>query len=249
MIRGIYTAASGMSTHLKNQEIISNNLANADTAGFKRDQLVITSFREFLINRINDPKDQGHAPLIGSYSLGTEPLGTYTDHSEGGIISTERKFDVAIQGDGFFVIDTPQGEQYTRAGSFYLSNEQTLVTSEGYPVLGENGLVTITDENFIIGPEGEVVVDGTIVNRLLIVDLPPQAMIKSGDSLWRVEGEGGAAPATGYKIVQGHLESSNVNVVKEMVDMIAGMRTYEANQKTLVMQDETLGRLISELAR
>ncbi len=249
MLRGLYTSASGMSVHLKNQDIISNNLANADTPGFKRDQLIVTAFPQFLLSRINGPKDQGHAPTIGSYALGAESQGSYTDYATGNMVPTQRSLDVAIQGDGFFVIDTPQGQQYTRHGGFYLSAENTLVTSEGNPVLGENGLITVTDENFVIGSQGEVVVEGNIVNRLLVVNIDENNLVKAGDSLWTAVGEGGVIPGAEYKIAQGYLESSNVNAVKEMVDMIAGMRTYEAGQKTLSMQDETLGRLISELSR
>ncbi len=246
MVRGIYVAASGMRTQVENQDVIANNLANADTPGFKKDTLMVGSFPQFLIQRIDDVSDEGRPPVIGSFSLGSEPAGVATDFSSGGIVSTQRNLDFAISGRGFFVIQTPQGTRYTRAGSFTRSSDGLLVTTEGYPVLGENGRIDIGDGEFSVSSAGDVIVDGQVVNRISVVDIAPAELVKEGDSLFAARQGAGVTPAEGYSVLQGYLESSNVNIVQEMVKMITGLRAYEANQKVLKMEDETLGKLINE---
>ncbi len=245
MIRGLYISASGMSTQMRNQEVISNNLANVDTAGFKKDNLVVDSFSQMLIQRMQDPADQGQSPALGTISLGSNPLGTVTDFSEGSMVLTQRPLDFAVNGKGFFVVETPRGVAYTRQGSFSLSAEGVLVTEEGYPVMGENGPMEM-GPNAHLDDRGEIVEEGAILNRLAIVELSPADIVKQGESLYRLTELGEERPAEQATAVQGYLESSNVNAVSEMVNMIAGLRSYEANQKALLAQDETLGQLIAQ---
>lgn len=247
MIRGIYVAASGMSTQMKNQDVISNNLANVDTTGFKRDMQVTGSFSQMLINRIGDQGDQGMTPGVGSISLGSDALGTVTDFSEGNMQPTERELDFAIHGDGFFVVETPQGTRYTRDGSFQLSSQGTLVTGEGYTVMGENGPMELGSDSRLSG-NGEVVESGATVNRMLVVNLSAGDIEKQGETLYRLNETAGVETLTGdqYDLAQGFLETSNVNPVNEMVNMISGLRSYEANQRALVSQDSTLEKLINQ---
>ncbi|MBD3264778.1 MAG: flagellar basal-body rod protein FlgF [Candidatus Omnitrophica bacterium] len=247
MVRGLYISASGMDSQLRNQEVVSNNLANVDTAGFKKDNLVVGNFEELLISRIDDPQDSGARPVLGSLSLGSQAAGVFTDFSEGAMTLTGRELDFAIEGDGLFALDTPQGTRYTRAGSFMLSGDGRLLTSEGYQVLGESGPMEVAEGEFYFSSQGELVVDGEIVNRLLVVDIPGEGLSKEGDSLFRPGEEVEVTPSLNFTVRQGFLESSNVNAVKEMVDMISGFRAYEINQRSLSMQDETLGRLLSEV--
>jgi flagellar basal-body rod protein FlgF len=246
MIRGLYTAASGMSTQMKKQEIISNNLANADTAGYKKDTLLVSPFREMLINRIGDVQDHGQSPLLGSINLGSCIDGMTTDFSSGAMVPTQRSLDFALEGRGFFVVDTPTGIKYTRSGGFNISSEGNLVTSEGYAVIGENGAIRLEDENAAFGRGGEVIQGGAITNKMLVVDIAAGDLLKAGDSLFALDEGGELLPALDYRVQQGYIEKSNVNVVKEMVNMITGMRTYEANQRVLGMQSESLGKLISQ---
>jgi flagellar basal-body rod protein FlgF len=249
MIRGLYISATGMSTQLRNQEVVSNNLANVDTVGYKKDKMVVRSFQEFLASRIDDPQDKGRAPFIGRFSLGSAPDSIVTDYSLGTTTYTGRTLDVALAGEGFFTVATPQGERFTRAGDFQLSADGALQTVEGYPVLGEAGPIEVGDGEFYFTSRGDVVVNGESVNRFAIVDIPPGGLIKEGETLFVPAQEGETVPLADYTLYQGYLESSNVNAVKEMVDMIAGMRAYEMNQRSMSMQDETLGQLINDTMR
>lgn len=245
MLRGMYVSASGMNTQIRKQEVISNNLANVDTPGFKKESLVVDSFSRIMVSRMNDCQDQGAAPVIGNISAGSNPLGTVTDFSEGKLVETGRPLDFALQGKGFFQVQTPQGLRYTRQGSFVVSGQGQLVTTEGYPVMGENGPIELGLDAYI-GTGGEVVEEGTIVNRMTLVNCAPQDLVKEGESLYALNEGAQIFPGENLSLTQGFLESSNVNPVAEMVDMISGMRAYEANQKALISQDSTLGSLISK---
>ncbi|MBD3246378.1 MAG: flagellar basal-body rod protein FlgF [Candidatus Omnitrophica bacterium] len=250
MIRGLYISAAGMSSQMKNHEVISNNLANVDTAGFKKDEMVFESFREFLLSRVDDPTDIGGNPVIGSVSLGVLPDDIVTDYSVGVPQETGRNLDLAIQGeDGFFVVETPQGARYTRAGNFHQTAGGAVVTSDGYPVLGDTGPIQIGQSDFVVSQAGDVIVDGEIVNRILVVAVPEDALVKEGDSLFRAQEDAAAVPLLDATVYQGFLESSNVNAVEEMIDMISGLRLYEANQRSLSVQDETLAQLLNESLR
>ena len=246
MIRGLYAAAAGMSAQLTRQDVISNNVANVDTPGFKKDAVVIESFPQFLLQRLGDKSDQVAAPVVGGVSLGSKPAAAITDFATGQLIPTQRAMDFAIQGRGFFAVQTPQGTQYTRHGSFAVSSAGFLVTPEGYRVIGENGPIEVSPETQM-GAHGEVMVEGTIVNRILTVDIPAQDVHKQGENLFAARQGAQVFPLLEATITQGYLESSNVNVVKEMVNMLSGLRTYEANQRVLTMQDDSLGRLIETL--
>jgi len=248
MIRGLYISASGMSTQLKRQEVISNNLANIDTPGFKKDSLVSSSFSNILVSRLDDPQDRDLRPSLGNFSLESFPQEVFTDFSQGKLIYTGRDLDFSLQGKGFFVVDTPWGRRYTRAGDFVVSPQGILITTEGYPVLGENGPMEVGEKEFYFTQQGELVVEKEIVNKFLVVDIPYKELSKEGDTLFKAR-EDVVNPLSSYTLLQGFLESSNVNVVKEMVDMISGLRLYEANQRAILMQDGSLDRLINEALR
>ncbi len=146
MIRGWYTGASGMNAQQNRLNAISNNLANVDTAGYKRDITVSKNFSELLLRRTNADGvyetpfgSADAAPVIGKLGLGVETNENYIDWTQGSFKATNTKTDVAFGGKGFFVIDTPNGERYTRNGNFLIGKEGILETKDGYPVLGENG--------------------------------------------------------------------------------------------------------------
>jgi len=250
-----------MSAQLIAQDVISNNLANANTTGYKRDMSVNTAFNQMVISRVNDPqsgngmvdisKDLDAPPVIGVLGTGVQPAGTFTDYAGGALQRTENPFDVAISGDGFFVIQTPQGERYTRDGSFTLNTQGDLVTKDGFTVIGRRGNVNVgTGDNVSINADGSVVANGTLVNELMVV-VPEnkQSLSKVGNNLYALNQGGTVRDAERVQVAQGYLETSNVNVVSEMVNMISGLRMYEANQKAIQMQDQSLGQLISDVAR
>jgi len=163
MVRGIYTAASGMQAQQWRLDAVANNLANVDTDGYKRDQAAFKAFPELLLRRMKDdglylhPFGSGDAmPIIGRLGTGVELNELYVDFQQGSLKETQSDFDIALDGKGFFAVATPWGERYTRNGSFQLGKEGFLETKEGYPVLGENGPIRVKANNFMIDKDGNV---------------------------------------------------------------------------------------------
>ena len=278
MLRGIYTGANGMIAQEARMDNIANNLANVDQTGFKRDLTIFKAFPDMLIRRINDDGlgivpagSYDTMPIVGKMGTGVEVNEVYTLFDQGSLQRTENNTDLALEGRGFFVIQTERGERYTRNGAFTVNQEGVLMTHNGEPVLGENGIIRLQHNNFTINERGEVMVNGAIsleprdpvsmtgndwrdpqvIDRLRVVDFENIREIrKEGDSMYRETPESGPAlPAGEFKVLQGFIEKSNVNVVREMVDMIEVQRSYEANQKTVQAHDQTVGRLINEVIR
>ena len=161
MIRGWYIGASGMNAQQNRLDAISNNLANVDTTGYKKDIAVSKSFSELLIRRTeadgiikNSMGSQDVAPIIGKLGLGVETNELYTDFNQGSFKNTDTKTDFALSGQGFFTVQTPFGQRYTRNGNFNIGKEGILETKEGYPVLGENGYINLKDKKFYVNEDG-----------------------------------------------------------------------------------------------
>ena len=163
MIRGWYIGASGMNAQQNRLDAISNNLANVDTAGYKRDVTVSKAFPELLLRRTNADGvyktpfgSADAAPVIGKLGLGVETNENYTDFEQGSFKATDTKTDMALAGQGFFAVQTPDGERYTRNGNFIIGKEGILETKDGYPVLGENGPVKVADDKFFVNEDGMI---------------------------------------------------------------------------------------------
>ncbi len=281
MIRGIYTAATGMVVQMERLDEVSNNLANVDLNGYKRDTAVFKAFPEMLIRRLNDDGVYSipvgsveTGPMVGRIGTGVELNEVYTIFSQGAMKETENPFDLALEGDGFIAVQTPDGERYTRNGAFLLDPDSYLVTKEGNRVLGENGPIRVKKNNFVIDQQGRIwqnrtyaADDGRLVSleenewenmeqldRLKLVDVErPRYLTKEGHSFWNTTRESGpAVVAEGEgrpKVRQGFLEGANVNVVTEMVEMIEVNRAYEANSRMIQTEDSLMGKLINEAAR
>ncbi len=269
MIRGWYTAASGMNAQQHRLDAISNNLANVDTTSYKRDISVSKNFPELLLRRMEDDGVYKNpfgsadvAPIIGKIGLGVEMNEFFTDFSQGSFKPTGGDADMALEGKGFFAVETPYGERYTRNGNFTLGVEGYLMTKEGYPVLGENGRLFLQDTKFTINKDGEIWVrpientdaDPVMLDRIRLVHFENDRFIsKQGSSLYKdTEVSGPALPAEGRdrpRVTQGFIETSNINVVNEMVQMIEVNRAYEANQKTIQAGDTMMSKLWSEVVR
>lgn len=256
MIRGLYTAASGMLKEQKKMDVVSNNLANASTNGYKKDIAVAQSFREMLTKRIND-KRQGQPAngSIGHMSLGSDIVQVFTDYTQGRLIKTGSATDISIKNSntGFFAVNVPgpegDREMYTRHGSWTVNGDGYLVTREGYEVLGNYGPVYVGTDNFVVQEDGSIYVDNFYIDTLKVVDfVDTEELQKFGDNL--VEAPDGAQtqPFNG-QIVQGYVEGSNINTVEEMVEIIALMRAYEANQKVVKAYDDSLGQVINEVGK
>lgn len=254
MIRGLYTAATGMNVQTKKMDVIANDMANVNTTGYKKDVTVISSFGEVLTKRINDM--QNNVPNnkdIGTMSLGAKVDEVYTQFTQGSVVATGNQTNVAIQGDGFFVVDTPAGEAYTRDGSFTVNQYGDLVTSEGYSIRGTEGPIQLGEEflseggELVIKTNGEVYLSGNYIDQLQLVNFDnTRSLTKLDDNLFQSTGE--RQEFTG-SIIQGYLETSNVNSVTAMVDMITVSRAYEANQKALQTHDTLLGKAVNDLAK
>lgn len=247
MIRGLYTAASSMVSARRELDIISNNLANAGTAGFKRDGAVKKSFPEIFISKIEGKKKPAD---LGSLGTGVRLEKGYTDFSQGRFKPTGNNLDLAIEGKGFFVVQTPEGRGYTRNGNFTLDNKGQIVTQAGYPVLGETGPVKIEEAGTVdIDGNGRVHTASGLGDRLLIVDFPDYSRLsKAGENLYHAE-ETEERVAGNYQLKAGHLEESNINIIREMARMIESNRVYEANQKVITSFDQTLDKAVNSVGR
>lgn len=246
MIKGLYTSALGLSVLNKQQEVTANNLANAQTAGYKKDVLIAESFPEMLLYRLNASEDSGKIPpQVGSLPLGVKINDVYTDYHPGARRTSENPLSLALAGEGYFTVQTPQGERYTRNGEFTLDAQARLVSTDGYPLMGEKGEIMVKGSDVQVDPEGRVYSEGVELDRLKIVNFstPP---VKEGSSLFR-----GANPqqVANHTILQGTIEESNVQPLTEMVNMISIMRAYEANQKVVQSIDATLDKAVNEVGR
>jgi len=254
MLKGLYTAAMGMNVQSKRLDVISNDLANAGTTGYKKDKVSVSTFKEEYVKRLDD--SQNFIPneaRIGKITYGAKVDEVFTDFTQGSIRATSNDTDVAIQGDGFFVVETPNGPAYTRDGSFLVDGEGNLVTSEGYQVMGEDGPISFGEDYFssgakiVIQNNGMLYLGGEYIDTLDIAAFEDsKALTKLDDNLYTSNGN--RTEFTG-SVIQNYLEVSNVNTVDAMVDMITVARAYETNQKMIQTLDSVLDKAVNELGR
>lgn len=267
MIRGLFTAASGMKAQEHRLDALANNLANVDLTGYKRDVSSHKAFPELLIRRFADDGvyrfplgSVDTAPVVGKLGTGVEYNESFTIFEQGSLQVTENAYDLALEKEGFFTIDTPDGPRYTRNGSFWLGKERILETKDGYPVMGDQGIIRIDKLHVTIDKLGRVWQqdslddDPELVDRIQVVGFRrPRFLQKQGNSFWTETDHSGVAAALEGTdrpgVLQGFLEGSNVNPVTEMVNMIEVNRAYEANQKVVSTHDSLLGRLINQAAK
>jgi len=239
----------------KKMDVISNNLANASTNAFKKDTVVLEAFPEILTRRLNDTRSNSNpSGRIGTMQLSSDVGEVFTYYNQGQLVKTESDFDFAINGadTAFFTVLAPGQdgvvkEYYTRDGAFSLNRNNQLVTKDGYPVMGERGGIYLENGPFVVERDGTVIQNGRRIDRLLIRQFADgSGLRKYGSNL--VESIDGAQQVnfTGT-VEQGYIEQSNVDIVREMVDMISVVRAYEANQKMIQAQDETLEKAVNEV--
>lgn len=243
MNSGMYTALSGNLASQQRLDVLANNLANVNTAGFKRDRMVFES----LLANVKNPS-QATATLTDAPVMSEAKF--TTDFSAGPVKQTGNTLDLALDGDGFFVVNTPQGRAYTRQGNFHLDGSSRLVTADGYEVLGNGGPITVKGGKVEIDSKGGVIVEGNRVASLEIVDFPkPYQLQKAGDALFLPTGQGGEQPATSTGLKQGFLEDSNVNPILEMAQLIETTRYYESCVKAIRSYDDMAAKAANELGR
>ena len=265
--KGIYTALSGAIAQNNKLDTVANNIANSNTSGFKRDQQV---FREYLTANEKLP-DVIQVPKIpasiesfydmqGADRGFVETAGSYTDFAQGGLVPTGNSLDFGLEGEGFYEVLTPQGVRLTRTGSLSIDNDGRLVTKTGYPILkaGANGgdpeqrVIKVDGSRLTASYSGEIFEKEDSLGKLSVVTVNNvDSLQKVGNSLYALKPNYNAEllPAPEYKVHQGFVEGSNVNIVKEMTDMIAATRTFEANQKSIQAFDKMDEKLNNEVPR
>ncbi len=220
-------------------QLVSNNMANVNTTGFKKQGI---TFEEYYLEQVDASKRTAKGEI------------EKTDYRQGVAQETGNPLDLMLQGDGFFVIQTPQGERYTRAGNFTLNAQNQLVTNDGYPVLGNGAPIELpvdSWEGVWLSEDGRLFANGEEVGPIDLVDFPnPQGLDRMGQNLYMAtEASGQSRPAEDVRLHQGFLEGSNVNPVEEMIYLIDLFRQYEAIQKSLQSEDQLDNQAANQLGR
>jgi flagellar basal-body rod protein FlgF len=260
MIRGHYSATAGMMTMLSRVQTISNNLANVNTPGYREDQLRLTSFPQQLLARLNGGLLQQLGPAI----MGVVNESSATRFTQASFKETDGQLDVAINGDGFFAVQTARGVRYTRDGSFRRDGNNQLVTANGDLVLSAQGTpITLPPGAVVVTPEGQVRVTPLTTAESGPVDQPvaqlgiytfaePGQLRKTGGNLFEDPiGQAQAQPAAGgtSTVHQGFLENSNVDPARAMADLMVAQRSYEASARMVQLQDDMTARAVSDVGR
>lgn len=243
MNSGMYAALSGNVAAMRRMDIISNNLANANTPGFKKDKM---NFESMLSGTTDQPR-------VPDGVTADPPLlkdNVYTDYSQGPVVRTGNTLDIAIDGDGFFVVNTPAGQAYTRQGNFHIGPDGSLVTVDGFPVVGQGGAIRVKGSNVDINSNGVVSVDGTNTGTLSVVDFPkPYSLNKEGGSLFTPVNPQVTPQPVKNIIRQGYLEGSNVQTITEMMLLIETNRYFETCSKVIKGYDDMASKATGELGR
>lgn len=247
MLRGMYIAATGLSAVVFRNEVETNNMTNARSNAYKKQEVVFESFGDKLNHRINYPEPlTGVQPQVGKIGTGVK-IGDVVTYFElqGDLVNTRNNLDFAINGEGYFVLQDRSGQEvYTRDGAFSLDPQGYLTSSQGLRVMGEGGPILIDGFNVNVSENGNVYVDQELVGKIKIVGLNEPT--KAGHNLFKASG--GTTEASG-RISQGFLELSNINTVETMTKYLKNLRAYEMNQKVVQTYDGTLDKLINDMGR
>ncbi|MFM1847189.1 MAG: flagellar basal body rod protein FlgG [Pseudomonadota bacterium] len=259
MIRALYSSSTGMNAQEANIDVIANNLANVNTTGYKKSR---AEFQDLVYQYVVEPgaatSSTTQSPSGIQIGLGVKTAAVQKVFSQGDLTNTGNQLDVAIQGDGFFQVQMPDGTTaYTRSGSFQLNSQGQLVTTDGYPVLGPGSIPSDTLA-ITIGEDGTVNVrqpgaaTPSQIGQFSAARFPNNGGLRAiGRNLYEETASSGS-PITGTfgtdgvgRLSQGFLESSNVSVVEQVVNMISAQRAYEASSKGIQAADEMLGQAIN----
>ena len=252
MIKGLYSAFSAMEAAWKYQDVLANNIANADTAGFKREFATQQPFADVLLSQqspVPAPLSARIQQVVGQIGTGKFIADFVTDYEQGMIRQTENELDLSLS-DGFFQVEGPDGTVFsTRDGRFGRDAEGDLVTSHGYYVLDESGQhINLPQTRITVNVDGAILDQGNEIARLGILDFSPTELQRAGEAYFTSTGPG-EPPAGGPGLRQGFIEASNSILVEEMTTLLAVQRTYQANQAVLSKLDGTLDQAAGELGR
>lgn len=248
MLRGVFQSASALLAFQSRHEALATNLANLQTTGFKAYRPALGSFARLLLQRRTG---SGAEAVVGPLGTDVAVVGGKTDTSQGALRETGQELDLAFSGEGFFTIGTPDGPRYTRAGHFHRDAEGRLVTPEGWFVLDDRGdPLELGNGPVRVEEDGSVWSGSRRVGRLGIVHFTEAAFLeREATGLFNAVPAAGEMVAAPGQVLQGFLEGANVDPAQAMVDLLATFRAYEANQRALEAQDETLRRAVNDLAR
>ncbi|UCD35212.1 MAG: flagellar hook basal-body protein [Nitrospiraceae bacterium] len=235
MYKGIYIALSGAVMKKRNIDILAQNIANANTSGYKKERV---SFRDHLIPADNTQINGGDGRVMAKLNA------VDIDFTAGSLKPTGNTLDLAIDGDGFFSLEDGK---VTRSGSFTIDGEGYLTTKSGEKVLGDGGPIALLGGSIEVTSEGEFIVDDIPVGKLRIVDFTDRSVLRKLDgSMFAADEEGEIVDA---RVSQGYLEDSNVNALRDMIQMIESHREYESYQKIIIAFDEASSKTINEMGR
>lgn len=263
--KGIYAAVSGAMAQSSRLDTIANNLANVNTTGFKKDRQV---FNEYLTayekedNLIRAPRVpasiESFYDMNGGDNAYVNSAGTFTNFEQGGLRPTGSQLDVALEGKGFFEVMSPQGVRWTRSGSLQVDGQGRLVTKDGFPILKEGQgdpaqrSINVSSANVTVSQKGEIFDGGNPIGRLAVVNFAKMDDLqKVGNNNYTLKANAQSAPipTEEARIHQGFVETSNVNVVEEMTDMITANRVFEAAQHAVKANDQMDDKLINQVGK
>jgi flagellar basal-body rod protein FlgF len=276
LLRGFYTAASGMMAQQRRIEMLTNNIANANTPGYKSDQAALRAFPELLLSRLDKatvptktPRSFPLQPTIGSINTGVYMQELIPNFRQGDIKETGQPTDIALingtlpvdaetgkEGTLFFVVQNENGDiRYTRNGNFTLNPQGFLTTNDGWYVLDENGQrIELPSADFTVNADGTIVANNTRIARINIAFAAnPNTLVKEGNGLFR--SENGVLPSAlgnpniTYTLKQGFLERANVDLNRAMTEMLSAYRAFEANQKIVQAYDKSMDKAVNEIGR
>ena len=256
MVKGLYTAYTGMLNQQNKVDVIANNLANAATTGFKKEGSTSEAFDAVLAYKIKDQTPALRRKKNGTKNLGVKIGENYVDYSQGAFETTNNTYDLALSGKGFFCVEftNKSGEtstKYTRDGSFTLNVDGYLVTKDGDYVLDEEGkhikLDPLSDAR--IDENGTIFQNDQRVTTIGLEDFEDYNYLEHYGENYYQPVEGATMTEASAKVFEGYLEASNVQVVSEMVELISATRNYESNQKVIQTIDETLDKAVNQLGK
>lgn len=256
MLKGLYTAYTGLANEQNRMDILTNNLANASTVGYKKEGATSQAFDDVLSYKIKDASESANtAKRMGTLNMGVKIGENYTDFSQGSFRITGNTYDLALAGEGFFTVQftNKEGEtstKYTRDGSFTLDKQGYLVTADGDYVMGTTGRIKLNPlKDTQIDDDGFISQDGVTVAALRITDFNDYDYLEKYGENYYQPIDGAKVKIADATVKSGYLEMANVQVVSEMVNLIAITRAYESNQKIVQAYDETMDIAVNQIGK
>lgn len=239
MESGYYAACTALVARTQALDTIANNLANASTVGFRAEHNVFSS----VLASAGDGPQSSLNQAINRFGVLS---GTTLDQSQGALQKTGNELDLGIEGRGYFVVQTANGTMYTRNGAFQVSGNRQLVTALGDAVMGDSGVITMPPGPVSISADGTISSEGAVAGKLRVVEFPPGTELESMGNVYYSAPAGTAKPSTDSSVRQGMLESSNVNPIEGMVELVTAQRTADMMQRALSIYNNEIDKIAAQ---